>query len=297
MEYTKTLHDFWTWLPAFRVVAETEHLPTASERLHVSAAALSRTIRLLEDAVGEQLFERKGRNIVLSEEGKIFLRAVRTAMRNVHEGLLSARETTYVGPLHLSVPGPLVPIVIFPVLATMRELHHDLRPYLHSLPMGEIPGALLRGELDVALLALELQHADLVTEHAMDLARSVWASPTHPLSEHADDVSPDELARHGFVAPTPLGDGTVPDGWPLGAERRIDVHVAYMQTALDAVRGMGLLSILPDVVGEASGFVQIQCAELGGEFAPTSLFALSRPPVDTPTRGDLFMELLRESLG
>ena len=38
----------WNWLPVFRAVAETEHLPTASELLYVTPSALSRTIRLLE---------------------------------------------------------------------------------------------------------------------------------------------------------------------------------------------------------------------------------------------------------
>ncbi len=57
MDPTKKLRDIWAWIPVFRVVAETEHLPTAAARLHVSPSALSRTVRLVEDTLGEELFD------------------------------------------------------------------------------------------------------------------------------------------------------------------------------------------------------------------------------------------------
>ena len=53
MDKVQRLHRFWSWLPAFSAVAETQHLPSAALKLHVSPSALSRTIRLLEDDLGE----------------------------------------------------------------------------------------------------------------------------------------------------------------------------------------------------------------------------------------------------
>ena len=81
MERVRRLARFWNWLPAFRVTAETAHLPTASEALHISPSALSRTIRLLEEDVGQPLFDRVGRNIALNAAGQRLLAAVRDAMR------------------------------------------------------------------------------------------------------------------------------------------------------------------------------------------------------------------------
>ena len=87
MERLKRVASVWSWLPAFRAVAETQHLPTASAELDVSASALSRTIRLLESDIGRTLFERQGRRIVLNEAGERLLVAVRDAMRRVHDGM------------------------------------------------------------------------------------------------------------------------------------------------------------------------------------------------------------------
>ena len=92
MERARSVAQLWDWLPAFRAVAETQHLPTAARAMGVSPSALSRAVGLLEDAVGHPLFERVGRRIVLNEQGARFLGAVRDAMRGVHSA--SSSSTT-----------------------------------------------------------------------------------------------------------------------------------------------------------------------------------------------------------
>mgnify|MGYP001218307678 CR=1 FL=1 len=57
----------------FYVVALEGHLTRAAERLRVSQSALSSQIRLLEDRLGHQLFERRGRALHLTEAGRIAL--------------------------------------------------------------------------------------------------------------------------------------------------------------------------------------------------------------------------------
>tara|TARA_R110001592_G_scaffold25555_3_gene96967 strand:+ start:35481 stop:36359 length:879 start_codon:yes stop_codon:yes gene_type:complete len=57
----------------FYVVALEGHLTRAAERLNVSQSALSSQIRLLEDRLGQLLFERRGRALHLTEAGRIAL--------------------------------------------------------------------------------------------------------------------------------------------------------------------------------------------------------------------------------
>ena len=57
----------------FHVVAHEGHLTRAAERLNVSQSALSSQIKQLEQRLGQNLFERRGRALHLTEAGRIAL--------------------------------------------------------------------------------------------------------------------------------------------------------------------------------------------------------------------------------
>lgn len=61
-------HLFYFWR-----VAKTGHLTQAAGELHVSQSALSSQIRQLEERIGEALFERSGRRLVLTDTGQLVL--------------------------------------------------------------------------------------------------------------------------------------------------------------------------------------------------------------------------------
>ena len=56
----------------FLKLAEHQHVTKTANILHISQPALSSTIKKLENELGAPLFERNGRNIVLSAYGEIF---------------------------------------------------------------------------------------------------------------------------------------------------------------------------------------------------------------------------------
>ena len=108
MERVVRLYQLWTWLPHFRAVAETEHLPTASVALGLSPSALSRALKQLEASVGCDLFVREKRSIRLNAQGKEVLRAVRLAMRGIDDALTALEQDDMpivpVSYTHLTLP-------------------------------------------------------------------------------------------------------------------------------------------------------------------------------------------------
>lgn len=77
-------------LPTFRIVARLGNLRAAAQALHLTHSAVSQQIKLLEEQLGFELFERRGRRIVLNTAGASLLRAVEPALDRLDEGLRAA---------------------------------------------------------------------------------------------------------------------------------------------------------------------------------------------------------------
>jgi LysR family transcriptional regulator, glycine cleavage system transcriptional activator len=77
-------------LTAFRSVAELQNLRAAADVLHLTHSAVSQQIRGLEVQLGFELFERRGRRVVLNPAGKALLRSVQTALSELDDGVQAA---------------------------------------------------------------------------------------------------------------------------------------------------------------------------------------------------------------
>jgi LysR family transcriptional regulator, glycine cleavage system transcriptional activator len=77
-------------LPTFRAVAKLANLRAAADELHLTHSAVSQQIRNLEEQLGFELFERRGRRVVLNPAGEALLRSVEPALAQIDDGVQSA---------------------------------------------------------------------------------------------------------------------------------------------------------------------------------------------------------------
>lgn len=84
------------WLYYFNTIAELEHYTRAAEKLHVSQSNLSHAIKELEEELGAELFERKGRNVKLTKYGEIFKPYVNKTINTLESGVATLKE--YIDP-------------------------------------------------------------------------------------------------------------------------------------------------------------------------------------------------------
>jgi DNA-binding transcriptional LysR family regulator len=75
----------YNYLRYFSVLAQVEHYTVASARLGISQPSLSNAINHLETELGGiRLFEKVGRNIRLTEEGRFFQEKVNAALNELN---------------------------------------------------------------------------------------------------------------------------------------------------------------------------------------------------------------------
>jgi len=67
-------------LPTFRIAAKRESFSRAAKMLHLTDSAVSHQIKRLEESIGVVLFERHGRSVRLSPEGRLFLSTVDSSL-------------------------------------------------------------------------------------------------------------------------------------------------------------------------------------------------------------------------
>jgi LysR family glycine cleavage system transcriptional activator len=77
-------------LTAFRAVAERQNLRAAAEELHLTHSAVSQQLRTLESQLGFEVFDRRGRRVVLNAAGEALLRSVRIALAELDDGVHAA---------------------------------------------------------------------------------------------------------------------------------------------------------------------------------------------------------------
>lgn len=135
-------------LRVFDVAARHQSLIKASEELCVTQSAVSRQIKLLEDALGVPLFERRNRAVFLTPDGN----RLKTASQEVFEILTTALEELGSGqsnqPLVVSCEPTIMMRWLIPRLPAFKQQQPDMEIHLFAAG-GAIDFA--RSHVDLAL--------------------------------------------------------------------------------------------------------------------------------------------------
>ena len=90
----------YNYLRYFSVLAQVEHYTLAAARLEISQPSLSSAIHHLEDELGGvRLFEKVGRNVRLTEEGRFFREQVDAALQKLHNATTTLQESRISAPV------------------------------------------------------------------------------------------------------------------------------------------------------------------------------------------------------
>lgn len=291
MKPTRRLRELWNWLPVFRAVAETEHLPTAASALFISPASLSRTIGLLESNIGAPLFDRVGRSLRLNASGAALLDAVRDGMRVIDEGVSMVNGTLWKGQVCIWAGREFANHFLLPVVGEIRKKHPELRPLLRTANAITVPERILRGQIDLALLTNPPSHKQLQVDKILDVPYALYCNTTHPLSQR-ESVSLDELSADHCFAVVASENNEEQDPYPPESPRKSILYVEDVSMAVQACAAMDMLACLPSVVGEAAALHRLPL-----DILPcASLYAVYRNPIGSHPRTEFLLEILRDQI-
>ena len=143
-------------LKYFIALSDTGHFGRAAERCFVSQSAFSNAIKELETTLDTQLVDRTNRNVTITATGQLVAVQARLVLRDLDSLIETARggNAPLTGELRLGVIPTIAPFMLPGALPKLRRRYPDLRLLLIEDQTQRIYSRLMKGELDVLLMAL-----------------------------------------------------------------------------------------------------------------------------------------------
>ncbi|HKX55475.1 MAG TPA: transcriptional regulator GcvA [Xanthomonadales bacterium] len=113
-------------LRTFEAVASHMSFAKGAEALHVSPAAVSSQIRLLEQRLKQPLFHRQGRQITLTEAGRKLLPGVQRGLTELRQAVQAVGTDRSEGVLNVSAMQSLLQKWMLPRLADFYKAHPEI---------------------------------------------------------------------------------------------------------------------------------------------------------------------------
>jgi LysR family glycine cleavage system transcriptional activator len=118
-------------LRAFEAAARHLSFVRAAEELHVTPAAISQQVKLLEDHLGASLFHR-GKKLALSDAGNAALPLVSEAFDQIERVMLKMRPNSLGDTLVISAPPAFAARWLIPRLEDFQSRHPNIELRLHA---------------------------------------------------------------------------------------------------------------------------------------------------------------------
>ena len=239
----------YNYLRYFSVLAQVEHYTLAAARLGISQPSLSSAIHHLETELGDvKLFEKVGRNIRLTEEGRFYQEKVEAALKELNSASMTLRQSKVSAPVVIRmglVSGTLGGAVAREISDYLRQ-NERIRFRLTESSAEELMDLVRQEKLDMAIVDTTNRDRSLHFRKLGQRDLLVALPAGHPLAKD-DAISPQELNREPQIVFN-YGVENSFGQWASGTsgEENILCSVNTAQAALDLVAAGVGLCVLPE---------------------------------------------------
>ena len=169
-------------LEHFVTLARTKNFTRAAEELNLSQSALSRAIQKLEEQLGQPLFERKPREVVLTDLGELLLERAKDILRRVEDTFLELSVASRRGRIRLGAIPTIAPYFLPGLLGGFAKKHPTISVAVQEDTTDMLIRSCSHGEIDLAIVALPIIAKDLEVEPLFSEELLLVLPLGHPLA-------------------------------------------------------------------------------------------------------------------
>jgi LysR family transcriptional regulator, nitrogen assimilation regulatory protein len=251
-------------LQTFMCVAESGSVTRAAQMLHVVQPAVSRRLRLLEEDIGTELFERQRRGMSLTSAGKTLLVYARRAMLELDRARaeLGTAPDRVAGLVTLGLLPSTSDLLASAMLRVLAESYPGIRLRIAMGYAGDLRQRLIAGEIDIALLYGVEHEPHLHTKPLLTEPLFVVGPPDARLTKRHPIRLADLVGRPMIL---PMG--------PLGIRMLLDHALAISNVELKVVAETNEMSIQKSLVVDGHGLTILPAIAYAPELARKRLTA------------------------
>lgn len=163
-------------LRAFLEIARQEHMTRAAKSLHLTQPAVSAQLARLEEELGQPLFDRTAKGMVLTEAGETFRGYVEESLRRLEDGRVALDELIGLQSGALAVGGgaTATTYLLPPLLGRFHEEHPGIRFFVREQSSQESVADVLSGKLDLGIVTLPIEGGSGGSEDVRKLEVRRW---------------------------------------------------------------------------------------------------------------------------
>ena len=194
-------------LRTFLTVCDEMSITGAASRLFITQSAVSQQIKALEEEFEIKLFDKKGRRICITSDGKVFFEIAKNIIEKADSitEKLKATKSLEVGSLNLASTHHLAQYLLMKPLIEFHKRHSKIDLTLQSLDAHEIRSAVEARAVDIGFVpdgtSILSSFLNITRIYEDRMALIAW--PEHPWRKK-DKINPSQLEGMPFVfASTP----------------------------------------------------------------------------------------------
>ena len=233
----------------FSVLAQVEHYTIAAARLGISQPTLSSAIHNLEnDLGGVRLFEKTGRNVRLTDEGRFYREKVDAALQELHSASRTLRDSRISAPvvIRMGYVSGMLDGIVARKIAEYGQENNRVRFHLTESSAENLMDMIREEKLDMAIVDATNRDRSLHFRKLRQRDMFVAIPESHPLAGR-ESIEIQDIIREPQIVFNYNVDKSFKE-WASGApaDECVICTVDTAQAALDLVAAGVGIAFIPD---------------------------------------------------
>jgi DNA-binding transcriptional LysR family regulator len=182
-------------------VADNASFTRASQQLYVAQSAISRKIKLLEDELGEPIFQRVNKKVHVTPAGETLLRYARKIFQDLRNAKLEISELAHLdrGQLRVGAGMLACTYILPPVLEKFKALHPRIELEVFTAPTDALLVKLRENSIELGVFTLPIDQSNLEVVPIATEEMVVVTSPKHPVLSKRKWIRAEEIQDHPLI--------------------------------------------------------------------------------------------------